>query len=251
MLKSNKSGFSLVELSIVIIIIGLLFVGVSGGSKLIKSAKLNKIMRDISSVDTSFLAFLQAYDAYPGDFKDATTFWGTTGVADGDGDGKIEINDSASATGSDEVSNGLLHMQKAELIDGTFDIVIQNSSYAMKGELNSKLVLANEANSAGTSLGGFNSSLSGQNLIVLGRTNSASRNTGDAGTGSAFISPRDLYSLDSKFDDGNAVGGKISFRDETAGGGNVTPASCADGTSGVYVGSESDGCNMIYKMKIR
>ena len=95
MLKSNKSGFSLVELSIVIIIIGLLFVGVSGGSKLIKSAKLNKIMRDISAVDTSFLAFLQAYDAYPGDFKDATTFWGDTGVADGNGDGKIEINDSA------------------------------------------------------------------------------------------------------------------------------------------------------------
>ncbi len=249
MSKNKKSGFSLVELSIVIIIIGLLFVGVSGGSKLIKSAKLNKIMRDISAVDTSFLAFFQAYDSYPGDFKDAQSYWGTTGVANGDGDGKIEI-DGASTT-NDEVSNALLHLQKSELIDGTFDITIANANYASKSELNSNLVILNESNSTGTSLGGFASNLSGKNVIFLARTVSTARSATDAGSTNAFISPRDMYSLDNKFDDGNGVSGKISFRDETSASGNVTPSTCSDASTGVYVASENDGCNLAYKMRIR
>ncbi len=245
---SNKSAFSLVELSIVIIIIGLLFAGVSGGSKLIKSAKLSKIMRDISSTDTSILAFLQAYDAYPGDFKDATLFWGTTGLANGDGDGRIELN--TSSTTNDEVSNAMLHLQKAELIEGTFDSTISSANYAFKGELNSNMILLNELDSTGTSLGGFSSIFSSKNVIMLGIEVSSSRYTGDTGAINAFISPRDMYSLDNKFDDGNGISGKISFRDESAIGGNVEPSSCADAATGIYVSSEDDGCNLVHKIKI-
>jgi prepilin-type N-terminal cleavage/methylation domain-containing protein len=252
MRKGKNSAFSLVELSIVIIIIGLLFVGVTGGSKLIKSAKLNKVMRDVSAVDTSFLAFLQAYDGYPGDYNDAQSFWGTSGVVNGDGDGKIEV--VASATTNDEVSSAFSHMAKAELTDGIYDITITNGSYAALSELNSRMVIVNEVNSTGASLGGFASSLAAKNMILLGRTTSVARAVGEAGVHSAFISPRDMFTLDSKFDDGSPISGKISYRDESSSVGNVTSATCTDGSS-AYLSSgstaDADGCNLAYKMKIR
>lgn len=76
----NKKAFSLVELSIVLIIIGLLVAGVSGGSKLIHSAKLNNIISDIQSLDSNVSVFKLTYSELPGDMPNAKDFFGATGV---------------------------------------------------------------------------------------------------------------------------------------------------------------------------
>ena len=49
-----KKGFSLVELSIVLIIIGLLIAGVSSGSKLIKQARINSLINELNELKNSF-----------------------------------------------------------------------------------------------------------------------------------------------------------------------------------------------------
>jgi len=89
-----KRGFSLVELSIVLIIIGLLVAGVSTGSKLIHSAKLRTIITDMQEYQTGLKTFKLTYDELPGDMKDisALEFFGVNNKSrssfekEGDGD---------------------------------------------------------------------------------------------------------------------------------------------------------------------
>ncbi len=255
MSKKNKSGFSLVELSIVLIIIGLLFVGVSSGGKLIQAAKLNKIMSEVSSIDSSFLAFFQAYDSYPGDFNDAQSFWGNTGIANGDGDGKVEITSTATSSDplGDEVSNVLIHMQSGEFIDGNYSAQIDQSRYAYKTELNAHLLISNQKDSSATALTGFQSpTINDKNVIIVAKDISNSRSTDDPGVNSAFLTPREAYTIDKKYDDSLPKSGRITFRDETSATGNVTASTCTDGADAYLssgANSESLGCNLIYTVK--
>lgn len=65
-MKNNKKGFSLIELSIVLIIIGLLVAGITGGASLIKSAELRSAMSDIRNYQTAVNAYYTATGELPG-----------------------------------------------------------------------------------------------------------------------------------------------------------------------------------------
>ena len=76
----NKKGFSLIEMSIVLIIIGLLTSGIVGGTSLIESARIRAVINEVKDIQTSFF-----------------TFWGINGrvLGDIDNDGIIgECNGS-------------------------------------------------------------------------------------------------------------------------------------------------------------
>jgi prepilin-type N-terminal cleavage/methylation domain-containing protein len=60
-------GFTLVELSIVIIIIGFLIAGIAGGQSLIASAKLHSIITEVQSLQTASRVFTEQYGGLPGD----------------------------------------------------------------------------------------------------------------------------------------------------------------------------------------
>ena len=77
-------GFTLLELSIVIVIIGLIVVAVSTGQSLITQAKLRGISADISRLDVASKAFILQYNAIAGDMKNASSYWPT--AIDGNGD---------------------------------------------------------------------------------------------------------------------------------------------------------------------
>ena len=65
--SSKRSAFTLIELSIVLIIIGLLVAGITGGASLIKSAELRAVMAEARDYKTAANAFLVKYDNLPGD----------------------------------------------------------------------------------------------------------------------------------------------------------------------------------------
>lgn len=65
-MQKSKKGFSLIELSIVLIIIGLLVAGITGGASLIKSAELRSTMSDIRNYQTAVNAYYTATGELPG-----------------------------------------------------------------------------------------------------------------------------------------------------------------------------------------
>lgn len=104
----TQRGFTLVELSIVLVIIGLLAGGISVGRDMVVRAEVNRIMRDMESHATAIGLFRAQYRALPGDFNDALRYWGdnaalcadasitngTYGACNGNGNGFVEQTSS-------------------------------------------------------------------------------------------------------------------------------------------------------------
>ena len=67
-INKNNSAFTLVELSIVLIIVGLIVGGVLAGQSLIRSARIQDSISQIKSFETSLGAFVLRYGMLPGDF---------------------------------------------------------------------------------------------------------------------------------------------------------------------------------------
>lgn len=97
------AGFTLLELSIVLIIIGLLVGGVLVGRSLIRAAELRATITQIEQLQTAVRTFQEKYNALPGDIQafQATAFGFATrtgGPGDGDGDGYISDCNASSST---------------------------------------------------------------------------------------------------------------------------------------------------------
>ena len=84
---SKRSAFSLIELSIVLIIIGLLISGIIGGASLIKSANLRAIMTEARGYNIATSAFYTKYNSLPGDYAGAIGAPAVPGTGGGNGDG--------------------------------------------------------------------------------------------------------------------------------------------------------------------
>lgn len=78
-----KNGFTLVELSIVLVIVGLLIGGILIGQTLIDSARINSLIRQIQQYDIAVVNFKDKYKGIPGDLKNIFP-------NGGDGDGRLE-----------------------------------------------------------------------------------------------------------------------------------------------------------------
>ncbi|MGB9094168.1 MAG: prepilin-type N-terminal cleavage/methylation domain-containing protein [Gallionella sp.] len=72
-MKRNQSGFTLIEIAIVLVIIGLLLGGVLKGQELINSAKVKNLATDFKNVPIYIYGYQDKYKALPGDDALATT----------------------------------------------------------------------------------------------------------------------------------------------------------------------------------
>jgi len=86
-MKKGIKGFSLAELSIVLIIIGLLVGGVMQGGKMVHQAKLRSLANIFQGHNQAVYTFKLSYDALPGDMSNASLYF--QGATDGNGDGQI------------------------------------------------------------------------------------------------------------------------------------------------------------------
>jgi len=85
---ARQSGFTLVEIAIVLVIIGLLLVGVLQGQEMIENTKTKAIVQDMKSVQVAYNSYVDRYHAIPGDETNATYLArGWTATAGGDGNG--------------------------------------------------------------------------------------------------------------------------------------------------------------------
>ncbi|HET7197537.1 MAG TPA: prepilin-type N-terminal cleavage/methylation domain-containing protein [Burkholderiales bacterium] len=82
----KTQGFTLVEIAIVLVIIGLLLGGILKGQEMITQAKIKNVIADMSGVTAAMYGYQDRYKALPGDDKNATRWSGAT---PGDGDGVV------------------------------------------------------------------------------------------------------------------------------------------------------------------
>lgn len=120
--KSRQQGFTLVEIAIVLVIIGLLIGGVLKGQEMITNAKVSKIENDYKGITAAILAYQDRYGVLPGDDPAAATrFPGTWTAADnGNGNGVVSGN-WASTTNTDESRKIWKHLRGAGFLKGPVD----------------------------------------------------------------------------------------------------------------------------------
>jgi prepilin-type N-terminal cleavage/methylation domain-containing protein len=190
----NNQAFTLVELSIVLLIIGLIIGGITAGTSLINQSKLRSILNEQNNYITAINSFRLQYGYYPGDFNNAYSFWSTssncTSAATCNGNGNWLIEWPSEAT------NTWNHLNLASMINTNYTSSAPEptSKYG-----NSQWRLENFAGWTGSLYTVLNGTTNG--LEIVGATISSAQ--------IPFISPIDAYSIDKKIDDGMPSNGKI------------------------------------------
>lgn len=121
-MQLKQIGFTLIELSIVLVIIGLLMGGVLKGQELINSAKVKNMANDFRSLQTQIYTYQDKFKALPGDDRAAKDHVGSA-ATDGDGDGVIEGAYNAS---SGETFQFWQQIRLAQLATGSLDVAAAN-----------------------------------------------------------------------------------------------------------------------------
>jgi prepilin-type N-terminal cleavage/methylation domain-containing protein len=125
-MKNQQSGFTLVEIAIVLVIIGLLLGGILKGQELINSAKVKNLAQDFKTVPLYIYGYQDRFKALPGDDARAATNLVTTPVnaamLNGDGNGVINgAWNSITATAADESVLFWLAVRMANFAPGSTD----------------------------------------------------------------------------------------------------------------------------------
>jgi prepilin-type N-terminal cleavage/methylation domain-containing protein len=226
----SKQAFSLVELSIVLVILGLLTGGILTGQNLIRAAELRAVVTQYTTYQTAAQTFRNKYFAIPGDMTNATAFWGdnssacadaavadgTPGTCNGDGNGRVDVGGNGGETAERfQVWNQLA---LAGLIEGTY------TGVAGSGGGNDHVAGENSpAGKVGQSGWGFyyNDVISGHatyfdgsygNTLLLGGVSS-----GSARDNQPLVSPEEIWGVDKKVDDGMPATGRLVPRNRMNG----------------------------------
>lgn len=120
MLKVHQRGFTLIEIAIVLVIIGLLLGGVLKGQELITSARVRNLIAQQDGIKAAFFGFQDRYRAFPGDYSAASTNMKcpTAPCFDGNGNGLIQ-----DVTGTVLETNLVwVHLASAGFLNGSYSM---------------------------------------------------------------------------------------------------------------------------------
>lgn len=224
-----KNGFSLVELSIVLVILGLLTGGILAGQSLIRASEIRAASSEYARYLAAIHTFRDKYFATPGDMSGATKFWGaadsgdgigtdchgvnstTTATCNGDGSGQANSN-APTATGCGVNANGerfrfWQHLANAGLIEGSYSGRTDSAA--------SDWVLTASKNVPTSRLGGAVWTVEGIGNIPAGHANYFERSYNTEAldirtpAGTYPITPEEAWNIDTKMDDGKAGTGSV------------------------------------------
>lgn len=229
----SARAFTLIELSVVIVIIGLIVAGIVAGQSLVKQAQLRSVIAEINQINAALNAFKLQYDAKPGDFETAASYWpgcgAGTSAADCNGDGDEEIEN----TNFPDNNEGLRAWQHLNLA-GVFNNSLSGNGAALNGGVNTYSSSYPSAYFYFRTdfCGGCGSGIDLGSLLFLDNN------------GSVIFSPEETSSVDSKIDDGQPTTGLLWGYNFSASN------ACAIGTYPTYtynLGS-TEKCKIVYRL---
>jgi len=88
--KKDEKGFTLVELAIVLVIIGLILAGIIKGQELITNAKIKRTYNVQKEIAAAIYTYFDRYQYYPGDDRQALAKFTNPATTNGNGNGAID-----------------------------------------------------------------------------------------------------------------------------------------------------------------
>lgn len=236
----QKNGFTLIELSIVLVIVGLLAAGILVGRDMIRAAEIRATIQQLEQFNAAANTFKTKYNCLPGDCPNASDY-DFVSSSNGNGDGAVGTCDHVSSSGCSytNLSNGPVmhetvdfwyHLSNAGLIPGSY---APASSITFSGGplfvTPGPGVISPPAKIKAHKPPGINNSPGGwmvRNDMYFDPTspaNSLGPRTftlsgnystfccGSYGGGGLFGSyaPSDMYAIDAKIDDGTPLAGSV------------------------------------------
>lgn len=236
------SGFSLVELSIVLVILGLLTGGILAGQSLIRASELRAASTEYQRYATAVNSFRDKYFAVPGDFNNAVKFWGnvagnatdnytatcaatastTITTCNGNGDGNV-------ADGTYEMFRIWQHLANAGLIEGSYTGVQgPNGVYHHVFGTNAPPSKMNNSGWGLSYLGNFGGDAGTYAIFYPNTFWFGITGGGNARPQNPNLKPEEAWNIDTKMDDGKPGTGKIVMRSGYAWG---NASACSTSTS--------------------
>ncbi len=122
--RRAQSGFTLVEIAIVLVIIGLLLGGVLKGQELIENGRVKNAANDMNGISAAYNSYLDRYRKLPGDDGPIGVLtarggqWTTAGILAGTNNGVLGVNAGQTFTGGGEGTQFFQHLRASGFITG-------------------------------------------------------------------------------------------------------------------------------------
>ena len=265
-MHSHRVGFTLLELSIVLVVIALIVGAVTIGTAMIRNAELQSVVADVDAYKKAMGLFRDKYQSLPGDMTTATDLWGSaagcpniaatntvaTATCNGNGDGFIGDSDSGAPTamGSNyqEQMRVWQHLGNAELINKKYTGTISSTNNELNPGIN---IPASKRGTNGFAFFYAIPVISNANyfaaeyghIFVYGAV--AGGGAGATPPRTAGLSGEDAAQIDMKVDDGKpGTGSVLTYK-------TTILASCASSntqTTAIYSVSQgaTDVCSLIF-----
>lgn len=238
-MPNPQKGFTLVELAVVLVILGLLVGGIMTGQNMIRAAELRSVMTEKEKILVAVSTFQEEYMGLPGDLDNAEDYWGTApncpgntnqGMTDGttcngDGNGRLGYTDPLGASNgldynpdSQEWYRFWQHLANAGLYEGVYNGVVGGGDLYNHSVIGVNVPAAKLSNAGWTAryYGDYGGDTETYDSAALtgnyGHILDFGSETADDSTRDPILSPEEVWNIDTKMDDGRPAHGNVIVR---------------------------------------